>query len=93
MNEMINRLEALAKLALTDEEKETVSAQIGEVIDYFNRLSALDTAGIEPLTHGFGAVNVLRADEVKPSLTAEEVTANADSENGFFTVPAAVEEG
>ena len=93
MNNMMERLEGLAKLALTEAEKEKLTAEIDEVIAYFNILNTLDTAGIEPLTHVTGAVNVLRADAVQPSLPMEAVTANAESENGFFTVPAVVEEG
>ncbi len=87
----IKRLEALAKLELSDAERAKCEREIEEVIEYFNILSALDTEGVEPLAHHFELCSVMRKDEVKPSLSAEEITANANAENGFFITPKAVE--
>ena len=87
----IKRLEALSKLELSESEREKCEKEIAEVIGYFNTLSELDTDGVEPLTHHFDMKNILRADEVKPSLSVGEIVFNADNEDGFFITPKATE--
>lgn len=87
----IIHLEKLSKLSLSDDEREQIKGEIEEIIEYFNILSEVDTKGVEPKSHSLGLTNVLREDEVKPSLTADEITANAKTENGFFVVPISVE--
>ncbi|MCR5207049.1 MAG: Asp-tRNA(Asn)/Glu-tRNA(Gln) amidotransferase subunit GatC [Eubacterium sp.] len=91
--ELILRLERLSKLKLSDVEREKVFAETGEVIEYFNILSELDTNGVGPLSHASGLVNVTREDEPAPSFSQEEITANAKCENGFFVSPISVENG
>ena len=87
----ITRLEKLARLELSDGEREKLIPEINEVIEYFNALNKLDTDGIEPLGYAPGLTNVMREDEIKPSLSAEEITSNAKTENGFFAVPVSIE--
>ena len=90
---LISELETLSKLKISDSEKEKLSKQLSEIIDYFNILGELDTDSTGP-ADTFGAlVNVLRADEVKPSLSPNVVTACAhDTENSAFCVPKTVEQ-
>ena len=90
-NDLINRLEELSKLKLSREEKEILVPQIAEVTTYFDTLNELDTNSAEPLSYAFELHNVLRSDEVKPSLSAGEITANAEAKDGCFTVPQTVE--
>lgn len=92
-DEMIIHLEELAKLKLTEEERRKIAPCIKEVIECFNSLEKLDTEGVGPLTHAFGLKNVMRSDTVKPSLSLSDVTSNAETENGFFSVPSSVDGG
>ena len=89
-NNMILHLEQLARLNLSESERRKILPETEELIEYFNTLSELDTDGTEPLSHTFGLSNVMRSDEVLPSLPAEKITQNAETENGMFTVPISV---
>ena len=89
-NEII-RLEKLSKLSLSEAERAQVKGEIEEIIEYFGVLSSVDTDGIEPRSHSLDITNVLREDEVRPSLKMSEVTSNAKAENGYFVAPISVE--
>ena len=78
----------LARLALTDEEAEAFTGQLDAILGYVEKLSRLDTSGVEPTAHVAASGNVLREDRVEPSLPRDRVLGNApDAENGFFRVP------
>jgi aspartyl-tRNA(Asn)/glutamyl-tRNA(Gln) amidotransferase subunit C len=82
----------LARIALTPAEEEKFGAQLSHVLGYIEKLNQLDVSGIEPTAHAVPLVNVVRADEVKPSLTNEEALRNAPVKaNGLFLVPKIVE--
>lgn len=84
----VEEVAKLARLSLTEQEKELFAAQLSEIIEAFRELSEIDTNGVEPMSHALSLVNVLREDEVKASLSRETLMANAPSvENGFFRVP------
>ncbi len=84
----VEHVAKLARLALTEEEKERFALQLGRIIDNFDELSQVDTEGVEPLSHALSVVNVLREDEVHESLGREKLMKNAPAEeNGFFRVP------
>lgn len=83
----------LARLALSDEEKQTFATQLGSVLDYFQRLEELDVSGVEPSAHPFPLENVLGADEPGPTLTAEQALQNAPAQrDGQIVVPKVVED-
>lgn len=83
----------LARLALTDEEKEEFTRQLNEILGFVEELNKLDTTGIEPTAHAIPVYNVFRADEVKPSLDPELALANApDRTDNFFRVPKILED-
>lgn len=85
-------LAALSKLRFSDEEATGISAELKEIIEYTNILSELDTEGIEPLSHVFNIVNVMREDEVSPSAFRDEILMNAPNRNDeAFIVPKTVE--
>ncbi len=84
-------LEKLARLQLDDDGRKKLVAEIEEVIEYFNVLKELDTNGIEPFSDTSGLKNVLRSDEVKPSLSRLDIISNAETENGMFAVPVSIE--
>ena len=82
----------LARLKLTDEEKEKYARQLGDILGYIEKLNELDTSDIEPTSHVVSMSNVFREYEVKPSLPVEEVLANAPKKNkGFFVVKKVIE--
>ena len=62
------------------------------MIGYVDQLAELDTDGVEPMSHVFPLVNVLREDEVKPSMARELILQNAPKQkDGCFLVPKTVE--
>lgn len=82
----------LARLALTDEEKETFTGQLNAILKYAEKLNELNTDGVEPTSHVLPLANVMRADEVRESLPIEAVLRNApDEEDGQIKVPAVLE--
>ncbi len=78
----------LARLRLTDEELEQFTGQLAAVLDHARDVEALDTAGVPPTAHPLPLTNVLRDDEVEPSLDRGEVLAAAPAvEADRFRVP------
>jgi len=82
----------LARLALTPEEEQRIGAQLGQVLDYIEKLKEVDVSGVEPTAHAFPLINVTRPDEVRPSISNEDALRNAPAHaNGLFIVPKIVE--
>ena len=82
----------LARIALTPEEEARLGSQLGDILGYAKKLEELDVSDVEPMAHAVPLDNVLRADEVQPSITNEEALANAPKKaNGLFVVPKIVE--
>ncbi len=82
----------LARLELTEDEKETTTRQLGAILEYAQKLNALDTQAVEPTAHVLPLANVLRPDERLPSMDREDVLANApDKAKGCFRVPKILE--
>ena len=82
----------LARLSLTPEEEQRIGAQLGQVLDYIEKLKEVDVSGVEPTAHAFPLINVTRPDEVRPSISNEDALRNAPSQaNGLFMVPKIVE--
>ncbi len=82
----------LARLALTPEEEQKIGQQLGNVLGYIEKLKEVDVTGVEPTAHAFPLVNVVRPDEVRPSLSHSEALRNAPAQaNGLFMVPKIVE--
>lgn len=82
----------LARLTLTEEETEQFTDQLNRILQMAEKLNELDTTGIEPTSHVLPMVNVMREDEVRPSLSLEKVLLNApDQKDGLVRVPAVFE--
>jgi len=82
----------LARLELTEAEKEQMTGQLNAILEYADKLNELDTSGIEPTSHVLPLYNVMREDEARPSLPAEKALLNApEEEDGHFKVPAVLE--
>ena len=78
----------LARLELTDAELDLFTGQLAKVLDHARDVEALDVADVPPTAHPYELVNVLRVDEVQPSLDRDEVLAAAPAaEEGRFRVP------
>lgn len=84
----VEHVALLARLALTDEEKEIFTGQLAQILGHAGKIQTLDTAAVSPTSHVVPLTNVLRADKVKPCLTSEEALSNAPKqEDGGFAVP------
>jgi len=82
----------LARLELSEEEKHKFAEQLTQILQYAEKLNELDTDNVEPMSHAVPHSNVMRDDEVKPSLDLEQIMLNApDEEDGQFRVPAILE--
>ena len=82
----------LARIALTSEEEARLGSQLGDILGYVKKLEELDISDVEPMAHAVPLDNVLRADEVQPSISNEEALANAPkAAKGLFVVPKIVE--
>src|SRR5438477_6071708 len=82
----------LARIALTPEEAQKMAAQVGQVLNYIEKLKEVDVSGVEPTAHAFPLINVTRPDEVRPSMSNEDALRNAPAQaNGLFIVPKIVE--
>jgi len=78
----------LARLELTEEEKERFTRQLGQVLEHAEKIKSLSTREVEPTSHVVPLKNVMREDEVLPGLTREEALSNAPRrEGGYFVVP------
>ncbi len=83
----VENIAHLAKLRLTDEEKTLFQSQLSAILEYAQTLQQLDTANIPPTTSALPLDNVMRADEITPSLSVEDVLANApDVQDNSFRV-------
>lgn len=78
----------LARLELSGEELSTFTDQLADILDHAADIEALDVGDIPPTAHPLPLINVLRPDEVRPSLDRDEVLAQAPfAEDGRFRVP------
>ena len=83
----------LAKLELSDAEKEAAKRDMGRMLDYIDKLNELDTSGVEPMSHVFPVYNVFREDVVTNGDGSKETLANAPSrKDGGFKVPKTIGE-
>ena len=82
----------LARIELTEEEKDTLTSQLSSILDHIEKLNELDIERVEPTFHVLDVTNVFREDEVRPSLPTEETLKNAPARDGdFFKVPKILE--
>ena len=87
-DETIENVCILAKLSLSDDEKEKAKEDMQKMLDYVEKLDELDTDGVEPLSHIFGDQNVFREDVVTNGDNKEAMLANAPkAKEGQYQVP------
>ena len=91
-DETIEYVGILAKLELSDEEKEQAKKDMANMLDYIDTFNGLDTSGVEPMSHVFPVNNVFREDVVTNGDDREEILANApEAIEGAFVVPKTVD--
>ena len=87
-DETLEYVGILAKLELSEEEKEAARSDMEKMLDYIDTLNELDTTGIEPMSHVFDVSNVFREDVVTNGDGREETLANAPQrKEDSFEVP------
>ncbi len=90
--DLIKYLEKLARITLTEDEEKKVGNELQDILTYIDMLNELDTDGVEAMSHCFPVTNVMREDKVQPSMSADEIVANApESQDGCFVVPKTVD--
>ena len=78
----------LARLKFKDEELESFTHQLNEILNYVEKLNELDTENVQPLSHPIENTNVFRDDKLVQSIPTEEALKNAPSSTEeFFKVP------
>ena len=90
--EDVDTIANLARLYFSEEEKEELMGILNNILDYFDKLSELDTENVEPLTHILPVQNVMREDEEKGTTGQESALANAPKhDRGHFVVPRVID--
>ena len=91
-DETIEYVGILAKLELSESEKEDAKKDMASMLDYIDKLGELDTTGVEPMSHVFPVNNVMREDVVTNGDGSQDTLANAPEANEYgFIVPTTVE--
>ncbi|MBU9712892.1 Asp-tRNA(Asn)/Glu-tRNA(Gln) amidotransferase subunit GatC [Evansella tamaricis] len=90
--EKVEHVANLARLEFTEKELETFAKQLDDIITYAEQLNELDTTNVVPTSHALDVKNVVREDEIKPSLDRKDTLKNApDQEDGQVKVPSVIE--
>ncbi len=91
-DETIEYVGILAKLELSEEEKEAAKKDMGSMLDYIDKLNELDTSNVEPMSHVFPVQNVFREDVVTNGDNSEAMLKNApERKDNSYQVPMTVE--
>ena len=84
----VEHVAKLARLELTEDEKEMYTKQLSDVLKHVDAMNEVDTSNVEPMAHAIDFVNVMREDNKIYENTREELMSNApDVEGEFFKVP------
>ena len=78
-HDTIEKVSLLARLQLSDTEIDSLTNELGQILDYVDQLSEVDTENVAPMAHAIEVSNVFSSDDVKPSLPREQALANAPS--------------
>ena len=89
----VRKVANLSRLELSDEQIISFTTKLSAILEYIEKLNELDTENIEPLAHCLPVHNVMRSDEIKPSLGTEKVLETAPKrDDEYFKVPRILEE-
>lgn len=88
----IDHIALLARLELSPAERERAATELSQILEHFEQLKKLDTDNIEPTSHVFPVVNVLREDVARMGLSIDAALQNAPAKAANqFQVPRVVE--
>lgn len=83
----------LARVGVSDEDVERLIRQLSNILENFTALQQVDTEGVPPTSQSIPLLNVMKPDEIRPSLSQDEVLKNAPKLEGeFFRIRAVLEE-
>ncbi len=86
--QLVERLADLAKLEFDEESRKEIEQDLEKIIGFVDKLSEVDTEGVEPLVHVNEDVNILREDQAKQELTQEQALKNAPvKDSDYIKVP------
>jgi len=84
----VEHIAKLAKLSLSEDEKKSYAKQLGDILEYVEKLDELDTESVKPLSHVMDIANAFREDKPGQSLDQKDALSNAPNSDGeFFKVP------
>ena len=84
----VRRVAHLARLELPEDQIETYTAQLEQILSYVEQLQAIDTHDIPPTTRAVEVVNAMRDDLVEVNSSREDILDQAPHREGdFFRVP------
>lgn len=85
---MVEYIAILARLYFSKEEKEIFSEQLSKIVEYADKIKEVDTSKIKPTAHVVPLKNILREDEIQPSIDKKEAFKNTpEKEEFYFKVP------
>ena len=85
----VRKVALLARLQLDDDEVQTMTSQLGKIVEYIDQLSEVDTSDVQPMAHALDVNNVFAPDVVAESLPREAALANAPKhDDECYRVPA-----
>ena len=91
--EDVKKVSLLARLQLSDDELDQMTDQLGQIVEYVEQLSELDTDDIEPMAHAVEVSNVFAEDVVRPSFDRDQMLAGAPKKDEeCYRVPAVLGE-
>ena len=89
---LISKLEKLARLELSDEEKEQLVGDLDKILNMVAKMEELDTSDVDPLLYVTDSVNVFRTDEVKNQVDRQQALDRAPDQDGtYFKVPKVID--
>ena len=87
-SEEVKKVALLSRLELDESEIERQGVHLNQLLVQFEKLRELDVTGVEPTSHSIAVFNEMREDVSRPSLSRDDVLANApESRDGCFIVP------
>ena len=93
-NATVDRIAKLAKLEFDDASRDAIKGDMNKILEFMEKLNAIDTEGVEPLIFMTDEVNVLREDEVTMEITQEQALSNAPKHDPYyFRVPKVLGKG
>lgn len=88
----LSRVATLARLGLTDDEKQATATELNAILALIDQMQSVDTANVEPLAHPLELTQVLRADAVTETNQRDVFQSVApDARDGLYRVPRVVE--